>query len=159
TLSDLTVPAGFAIVQDFTSTALGSGDSATFILGVDSSAAGALSGEVSFTNSDPNENPYTFTVSATVQDTTAPVASIAVIPNVNAVSRVDFTVQVTYTDLSKIDASSIDKNDLVITGPGTGFPLTPTSVETTELVNGSPLVVTYRFFQQGTSVGVARKWR
>lgn len=66
TIGTLVIPAGFTIVDNLVST-LAPGDSDSFTLGVDTTVAGNFSGTVSFSNSDPVNNPFTFNVSAVVE--------------------------------------------------------------------------------------------
>jgi hypothetical protein len=66
-LSDpITLPAGFSLAADFGSTTLAPDASTTFTVGLNAVAAGSYSGQVSFGTNDPNNNPFTFTVSGTV---------------------------------------------------------------------------------------------
>jgi hypothetical protein len=75
----LTLPAGFSLVPSsdptnpptpsnlFSSSVnIAGGGSATFTLAVDTSVVANYSGNVSFTNSDANESPFTFSISASV---------------------------------------------------------------------------------------------
>jgi uncharacterized protein (DUF2141 family) len=62
----ITLPAGFSLVSGFGSTTLAAGSSTTFTVRLDAASAGSYSGQVSFGTSDPNNNPYTFTISGTV---------------------------------------------------------------------------------------------
>jgi hypothetical protein len=66
-LSDpISLPAGFSLAADFGSTTVAPGASTTFTVRLDATAAGSYSGQVSFATNDPNNNPFTFTVSGTV---------------------------------------------------------------------------------------------
>ena len=66
-LSDsISVPPGFSLASPFSATTLGVDQSATFALQLDASSAASLSGTVAFENDDANENPFSFTVQATV---------------------------------------------------------------------------------------------
>lgn len=73
-LGSISVPAGFTLTQPPGVSLLTPGLSTTFTISLDTSAAGTFSGQVSFTNSDADENPFNFTVSGTVNTapTTAP---------------------------------------------------------------------------------------
>jgi hypothetical protein len=62
----ITVPAGFSLAAGFGSTTLAPGASTTFTVSLSAAAAGSYSGQVSFGTNDPNNNPFTFTVSGTV---------------------------------------------------------------------------------------------
>ncbi len=64
-LSGLTVPTGFTVTNGLVSTLLpGATDDITVRL--DNSVSGVKSGQLSFTTDDPNENPFNFTISGTV---------------------------------------------------------------------------------------------
>jgi hypothetical protein len=70
-LGNLLVPAGFTIVDDLVGS-LAPGDSDQFTLRMPTGTAGSFSGQVRFTNNDSDENPFTFNVSGTVQNSTPP---------------------------------------------------------------------------------------
>jgi hypothetical protein len=57
-----TVPAGFVLTDEFP----GSSGSTIFIIRCTGATAGTFSGEVSIANNDPDENPYNFNVSCTI---------------------------------------------------------------------------------------------
>ncbi len=65
TAGHVTVPAGFTLVQDLSSTVRYL-DPAVFVVRLDTSTPGTFSGEVSFSNSDSDENPFHFTITGTV---------------------------------------------------------------------------------------------
>jgi subtilisin family serine protease/uncharacterized protein (DUF2141 family) len=60
------VPAGFSVASGFGATTLAPGASTSFALRLDAAAPGSYSGQVSFGTNDPNNNPFTFSVSGTV---------------------------------------------------------------------------------------------
>jgi subtilisin family serine protease len=62
----ISVPAGFSVVSSFSSTTLGSDDSATLVIQADAVEAGVLGGTVAFGTDDEDENPFDFSVQATV---------------------------------------------------------------------------------------------
>jgi hypothetical protein len=67
TLSDpINLPPGFTLASDFGSTTLAPGQTTTFIVQVNTSSAATYSGTVSFGTNDPNNNTYSFTLTATV---------------------------------------------------------------------------------------------
>ena len=70
-LGALTVPAGFS-ASAFGSTTLNPGQSTTFAVTLTAVTAGSYSGEVSFANNDPDENPFGSTVTGQVQGGAAP---------------------------------------------------------------------------------------
>jgi subtilase family serine protease len=75
TLTDpINLPSGFSLVSDFGSLTLAPGASTSFTVQVNTATVGTYSGTVSFITSDPNANPYHFTLTATVGNT-------AIIPN------------------------------------------------------------------------------
>ena len=62
-LSNLSLPTGFTGTLP---TTVAAGGSTTFTVNVDTSAAASLSGTLQFVTDDPNENPFDFAISATV---------------------------------------------------------------------------------------------
>ena len=62
---------------------------------------------------------------------------------------VTYTVEVRYRDNVRVAESSIDKNDVTVTGPG--GPLTPIGVETDVKSDGRQVEATYRFTAAGGS--------
>lgn len=66
-LSDLQLPAGFALVGALPATVAPGGDVSVQIT-LDASAAGTPSGELVLTNSDTDENPFNFAITGTVTD-------------------------------------------------------------------------------------------
>ena len=62
----LTVPAGFSLVGSFSTTTLAAGESVDVTIQADATTADAPSGTASFANTDTDENPFSFTVSATI---------------------------------------------------------------------------------------------
>jgi hypothetical protein len=62
----ITLPSGFSLVSGFGTTTVAPGASTTFTVRLDAAAPGGYSGQVSFGTNDPNNNPYTFTLSGTV---------------------------------------------------------------------------------------------
>jgi Ca2+-binding RTX toxin-like protein len=65
TLDAIVLPAGFTLVDPLVGP-LAVGASESFTIQVDTTVAGVKGGVVSFANSDPNQNPFTFAISATV---------------------------------------------------------------------------------------------
>jgi len=72
----LSVPAGFSVVSSF-ATIVVPGSSTWMTIQLDATTAGSHSGELSFANSDPDENPYNFTIIGNV--TAAPEPEIDVV--------------------------------------------------------------------------------
>jgi hypothetical protein len=67
TLSDpIRLPTGFTLVSDFGSTSLAPNASTTFVVQMNTTVAASYSGTVSFGTNDPNNNPFSFTLSGTV---------------------------------------------------------------------------------------------
>ena len=62
-IEPINVPAGFSVVSSFGATTLSPGQFTTFELALDAGSSGVFGGEVSFGNSDADENPFEFTVS------------------------------------------------------------------------------------------------
>jgi hypothetical protein len=67
TVGAVTLPAGFTLVDPLVGP-LSPGASESFTVQVDTSSSGVKSGVVSFANSDPAQNPFTFAITATVND-------------------------------------------------------------------------------------------
>ena len=67
----LTLPAGFSLVGSFSDTTLAKGESVDVTIQADAASAGAPSGTASFANTDTDENPFSFTLSATVDTSPA----------------------------------------------------------------------------------------
>jgi Ca2+-binding RTX toxin-like protein len=65
TLGAVTLPAGFTLVDPLVGP-LSPGASESFTVQVDTSSSGVKSGVVSFANSDPAQNPFSFAITATV---------------------------------------------------------------------------------------------
>src|SRR5205823_2426506 len=61
----VTVPAGFIVIDPLVGP-IAAGASESFTVQVDTSVAGALSGDISFANSDSDENPFNIAVTTTV---------------------------------------------------------------------------------------------
>jgi hypothetical protein len=66
TLGSIVVPTGFTLTDGLVSS-LAPGASDTFTVQLDTATVGTKSGEISFGTSDPDENPFDFTISGTVQ--------------------------------------------------------------------------------------------
>jgi len=64
-LSNLQLPTGFSLVGSLPAT-LAAASQANFVVQVDANTAGSLSGELSFTTNDSDENPFNFFIAATV---------------------------------------------------------------------------------------------
>ena len=65
TLGTISLPSGFSLASDFGATTLAPGASTTFSVRLDALAPGTYSGTVSFATSDPNQNPFNFTITGT----------------------------------------------------------------------------------------------
>src|SRR5262249_33543640 len=74
TTSGLSVPSGYSVAEGL-SASIAAGASDTFTVRLDSGTVGTKSGQISFANSDTNENPFNFTITGTVA---APIAEVAV---------------------------------------------------------------------------------
>jgi Tol biopolymer transport system component len=76
-------------------------------------------------------------------DTTPPTATITA-PNVNAAGGATQSVTVVYADNAAVDVSSIDSNDITVTGPGpAATPLTVSAVAATPDANAASVSVVY----------------
>ncbi len=62
----ITLPTGFNLVSSFGVTTLTPGSSTTFEVELDATTTGSFSGELSFDNNDPDEDPFNFNISGSV---------------------------------------------------------------------------------------------
>jgi hypothetical protein len=65
-LSDLTVPTGYSIVENFGSTVVSVGGQTEFEIKLDATSAITTSGQISFTNNVVNRNPFNFNIKGTI---------------------------------------------------------------------------------------------
>ncbi|HEY9621427.1 MAG TPA: SGNH/GDSL hydrolase family protein [Crinalium sp.] len=84
----------------------------------------------------------------TPTDTIPPTASLT--PPAIAAGGGDATFTITYSDNAGIDITSLDANDVVVTGPG-GFSQVATLVSIDTNSNGTPRTATYRIGARGGS--------
>ncbi len=75
------IPTGFTQVSNLTTTTLLAGQSATFTLRLNATAAGTFSGNISFTNGDANEGTYDLRLQGTVGTTTTGAGTTRTIDN------------------------------------------------------------------------------
>jgi hypothetical protein len=66
-LSGVTLPAGFTLLQDIQSTSLAPGASTTFVIRLNTSAACTANGQLTLTSNDPANGSLTFTIGGTVR--------------------------------------------------------------------------------------------
>ncbi len=66
TLGTVSAPTGFTVTQQPLLTSLSAGQSTTFVVRLDTAAAGTKTGDVTFTNNDPNESAYNFRITGIV---------------------------------------------------------------------------------------------
>jgi uncharacterized delta-60 repeat protein len=107
-LGAVTVPPGFTLTEEL-STGLAPGASDTFTVQLDTATIGTKSGEISFSTNDPDENPFNFTISGTVQ---APAPEIAVLGNSIVIADGDATPSTTDgTDFGSVlqDAAAVSR--------------------------------------------------
>ncbi|MBL8697813.1 MAG: choice-of-anchor D domain-containing protein, partial [Alphaproteobacteria bacterium] len=76
TTSGLVLPTGFTLVEGL-SASIAAGGTDTFTVQLDTSVVGAKSGQISFTTSDADENPFNFSITGVVNAVVTP-AEIAV---------------------------------------------------------------------------------
>lgn len=76
-LDSINLPAGFILTKSLAGQ-LNPGDSDTFTVQLDTTTPGAKTGTVSFATSDPNQNPFTFTITGNVAVVvpTAPIMTV-----------------------------------------------------------------------------------
>ncbi len=65
-LEPISLPAGYSLAASFGTTVVDVGETTTFSVRLNGDVEGTYSGEVSFGNDDPDENPFNFTVTGTV---------------------------------------------------------------------------------------------
>ncbi|MCL5282753.1 MAG: choice-of-anchor D domain-containing protein, partial [Planctomycetes bacterium] len=68
TLESVSVPEGFTVTKGLPAS-LGQGGSDVFVIRLDTTTAGVFSGDVSFSNNDSDENPYSFRITGEVSAT------------------------------------------------------------------------------------------
>jgi len=78
------VPAGFVVIDPLVGP-IQPGGSESFTVRVDTSVAGVLGGEISFSNTDADENPYNFAITATVTAAPPQLPEITVLVNGTAI--------------------------------------------------------------------------
>jgi hypothetical protein len=88
TLGSVAVPTGFTVTDQPDTSVSANGGTTTFTVRLDTGTVGTKSGDVSFTTSDSNENPFNFRIAGTVE---APVAEIVVLGNGVSISDGDTT--------------------------------------------------------------------
>jgi hypothetical protein len=66
-LTSVALPLGFSVAGGFTATTLNPGDTTAIPLQLDAAQAGSFAGVASIGTNDPDESPFTFNVSGTVQ--------------------------------------------------------------------------------------------
>jgi hypothetical protein len=125
TLADLAVPAGFQIVSNFGSITLAPTQSTTFTVRLTAAITGTFSGNVSFTNNDADENPFSFVVQGNV--TATPEASLVVEQASTAVTNggtFDFGTAVGGSPITRLftvrnnGTAALTLADLAVTGTG-----------------------------------------
>ena len=67
-LNSLTVPAGFTVTTQPAATVMAGGGTTNMIIEFDATTLGSYSGDVSIGSDDPNESPYTFSISGEVSN-------------------------------------------------------------------------------------------
>ncbi|HZN34378.1 MAG TPA: choice-of-anchor D domain-containing protein, partial [Pirellulaceae bacterium] len=75
-LDPASLPAGFSLYQDLSSTVLEPGQTTSFILRLDAAAVGEFGGTVTLGNSDSDEGPFTFAVGGSVAPPPPPFKAI-----------------------------------------------------------------------------------
>jgi len=78
TLSGLTLPSGFSISSDFSSTTIAPYSSAAFAITYDATTVGVNEGELSFTTNDADEGTFNFDIRAEATGTPVPAPEISV---------------------------------------------------------------------------------
>jgi len=92
TLGNVQVPDGFTLIEDLVGS-LDAGQSDTFTIRIDSDTLGDKSGTVRISNSDANENPFTFQITGTVENAPPPRSpEITVLRNGNVIDDGQGTV-------------------------------------------------------------------
>ena len=107
----ISVPVGFSLVSSFGSLTLAPAASTSFQVRLEAVAAAGHSGEVSFGNNDPDENPFNFTISGTVTN------QINLAITASGASTVKPGDQYTYT-LNYTTLASVSNAQVSLTLPG-----------------------------------------
>lgn len=92
-----------------------------------------------------------FTVGIAPPDLTDPTARLSLVNDVNVAGGTGYYFTVTYSDNVAIDPSTIDGQDVVVTGPGGLFTQLASLVNVDSSAAGSPRYATYRFNAPGGS--------
>ncbi|MDB5175023.1 MAG: conserved repeat domain protein, partial [Phycisphaerales bacterium] len=93
-----------------------------------------------------NESPMSPATVVTI-DTTAPTA-LASAANVTSAGGSSYTFSVAYSDAFGADVSSLDGNDILVTGPN-GFSQLASLASVSSAANGSPRIATYQITPPG----------
>jgi Ca2+-binding RTX toxin-like protein len=120
----VTVPAGFKLIDPLVGP-LAPGAMESFTVQVDTAVAGTKSGQISIVNNDPNEGPFNFAISATVNNPTPVTPPPPATPQVTAVKGADGLLTVTGTP---------GNDSIVMVYDGTGIRVTNNGT----VVGGSP---------------------
>ena len=67
-LGTISVPAGYTVTSSFADSTLDPGQSTSFTVRLDADYGGTYSGEISIETNDPDEDPFNFTISGTVDE-------------------------------------------------------------------------------------------
>jgi pimeloyl-ACP methyl ester carboxylesterase len=140
TLGSVSVPIGF-ILDVGLPTSLAHGVSGTFTVRLATTSAGTKNGQVSFSNNDPNQNPFNFSITGTVTtpvDTTPPALTINSPANGAVVTSASLPVNGTASDsgLGNNGISSVTVNGANATGGTTSGSGTASWSATVTLVSG-----------------------
>src|ERR1035437_3612243 len=140
TLGSVSVPIGF-ILDVGLPTSLAHGVSGTFTVRLATTSAGTKNGQVSFSNNDPNQNPFNFSIPGTVTtpvDTTPPALTINSPANGAVVTSASLPVNGTASDsgLGNNGISSVTVNGANATGGTTSGSGTASWNATVTLVSG-----------------------
>lgn len=124
-LSGLTVPAGFSVAQNFgSSTVAPSGGTTTFQITLSAAVAGTPSGMLSFVTNDPDENPYNFTLSGTVNPAPVAVSSLNLV-NTTPTNAVTVNWTLTFASaVTGVTASNFSLTGAAATGSTVSTPTT-----------------------------------
>jgi len=146
TLGSVSVPRGFTLVEDLSSS-LAPGASDTFTVRLETGSVGTFSGDVSFSTNDSDENPFNFRITGTVSGGSSPTATLE--PwDFPVAGSYYLDLKIKYQDDVAINVATLDDQDISVLGPG-GVPCSVTYLSVEPSGNGATRVATYRLEPPG----------
>jgi hypothetical protein len=124
----IVLPSGVTLQSGLGATVLAAGQSTTFTVRLTTAAPSTVSGNIQVGSNDADEGTFTFAVTANVVDTTPPAASLTPLSTITTTTVSQLIIDVTFTDVVAVDASTIGSGDISVSGPVAGFPASPSAV-------------------------------